>query len=395
MFDSRKTTRWALMAALSALVSGCDKEERQPTEDRQEEDAGAVDRTAQLDPSLAKAVAAASAKAPSPQAAAEGGPPPKGIFGPGEADRQIKKGAPALLTLGSEGEAPRYPLGASKFRAGDKVKGTVQVAVQTDPRQGALPVDFNLSFEAKSAPGAPEMTHVVAKVDSASVGAMGLPAELLTALNQLKGSRVEYQIAANGAGANFTTIMAKGAENNPLAHTLRSLSDALATITLPYPDKPLGTGAFWMATSREGVMGLDLVTYRLIRVQRAEPTQVTLTIETKRYATGTDFDLVGLPGKYALEEFQSTADGTAMIALGQPLPYKGLLKLNLGAVLIPEQNPQEQGTLQVQGQARFTFDSLQDPAGQGVQGTTTPAPGQSQPPSAPPPAPAPGPASAQ
>ena len=384
------------MAALLGLASGCEKEERQPPEEKKE-DAGAVDRTAQLDPSLAKAVAAASSKAPSPQAGSEGGPPPKGVFAPGEADRQIKKGAPALLTLGSEGQPPRYPLISSKFRPGDKVKGVVQIAVQTDPRQGALPVDFSLAFEAKPAgPGtAAGLTNVVATVESASVNAMGLPPELMTALKQLKGSRVEYQVAPNGGGANFTTVMAKGAESNPLAHTMRSLSDALATITLPYPDKPLGTGAFWMATSREGVMGLDLVTYRLIRVQRAEPTQVTLTLETKRYAIGTDFDIMGLPGNYTLEEFQSVADGTAMIALGQPLPYKSLLKLNLGAVLIPEEKPEEQGTLQVQGQARFTFDSLEDPAGEVVQRGVAPPTGKPQAPSAPSPAPqAPAPAPA-
>jgi hypothetical protein len=139
-----------------------------------------------------------------------------------------------------------------------------------------------------------------------------------------------------------------------------------------------------MATSREGVMGLDLVTYRLIRVQRAEPTEVTLTIETKRYAAGPEFNVQGLPEEYTLQEFQSVAEGTAMLAHGQPLPHKGLLKLNLVAMLQSKARPDERGTLAVQGQARFTFEQLQDPAGKLV--TDTPAAAPQAEPAAPQPA---------
>ncbi len=403
MFNQLQKAPWALLLAFASL-SGCHKEESRPSEEtQQEEDAGAVDKAAQLDPSLAKAVAAASAKTPPPQAGAPGGPPPKGIFGPGEADKQIKKGQPPVITLGSQGAEPRVELVGSSFRPGTKVKGSIQVAVQSDPRQGALPVDFALSFEAKASPpgaGADGLTDVVAKVDSASVAAVGLPQELAGDLKKLKGSRIEYKVARNGAGVDFTPVIAKGAEQSPLEQSFRALNDALATITLPYPSKPVGTGAFWMATTREGVMGLDLVTYRLIRVQRADAGQVTLTVETKRYAAGNEFNVAGLPGEYKLDEFQSVADGTAMIALGRPLPHKGLMKLNLGALLVPVDKPTERGTLQVQGQARFNFGDLDEPTRQAMAQTharpATAQPPAAQParptsvPPAPPSAPAPG-----
>src|SRR5688572_2443916 len=100
--------RWSLVAGLAACVFACAKEQEQaPTEEKP--DAGAVDKTAQLDPSLAKAVEAAAAK-PAQQAGAAGGPPPNGIFGPGEADKEMLPGAPAKITLGGEGEQPRYTL---------------------------------------------------------------------------------------------------------------------------------------------------------------------------------------------------------------------------------------------------------------------------------------------
>ena len=390
--------RWVLTMGLLAPVWACQKEPEQvATEQNADADAGAVDKAAQIDPSLAKAVEAAKGKAPSPSGSASG-PPPNGIFGPGGADKEMPVGAPAKITLGGQGEAPSYTLSGATLKPRDKMKGTVQMAVQTDPRQGALPVDFSLAFEGKppvAQPGAATsaLTHVVATVEAANVGAVGLPPALVDQLKKLKGSRIEYELAANGAGSNFTPILSKQAERSEFTNVFNALGDALATMTLPVPDQPVGTGAFWMATTRERVMGLDTVTYRLIRVQRAEPTQLTLTLETKRYAASSDFSLV--PGNWTLLEFQSAADGTAMIAHGQPFPAKGLLKLNVIAGVSNKDKPDEQGSVVVQGQARFTFDDLQDPAGKSVS-TAPAAPGAAAPagptPGAAPTPPAPAPA---
>lgn len=359
--------RWWLTLGLLASVSACQKESEQVATE-QAPDAGAVDQSAQIDPSLAKAVEAAKGKAPARGETASG-PPPNGIFGPGGADKEMPVGAPPKITLGGQGEAPRYALSGATFKPRDKMKGTIQMAVQTDPRQGALPVDFALSFEGKppaTEPGAATtaVTHVVATVEAATVGAVDLPATVTDALKKLKGSRIEYELAANGAGSNFTPMLTKQAAGSDLANVFNALGDALATLTLPVPDQPVGTGAFWMATTRERVMGLDTVTYRLIRVQRAEPTQMTLTLETKRYAASNDFSLV--PGNWTLVEFQSAADGTAMIAHGQPFPFKGLLKLNVIAGVSNRDKPDEQGSVIVQGQARVTFPDLEDPAGKPV-----------------------------
>lgn len=382
--------RWWLTVGLLASVCACQKEPEQVATEQQQ-DAGAVDKAAQIDPSLAKAVEAANAKAPA-QAGAASGPPPNGIFGPGGADKELPVGAPAKITLGGQGEAPRYTLSGATFKPRDKMKGTIQMAVQTDPRQGALPVDFSLSFEGKppvAEPGAAvqALTHVVATVEAASVGAVDLPPAVTDSLKKLKGSRIEYQLAANGAGSNFTPMLTKQAAGSELTNVFNALGDALATMTLPVPDQPIGTGAFWMATTRERVMGLDTVTYRLIRVQRAEPTQMTLTLETKRYAASADFSLV--PGNWTLVEFQSAADGTAMIAHGQPFPFKGLLKLNVIAGVSNKDKPDEQGNVVVQGQARVTFDELEDPAGKPVSAAPA-APGAAAAPAQPaqPPAPA-------
>jgi hypothetical protein len=75
------------MALLLALgLTACEKDKEKSASVT---DGGSDDKQAAVDPSLAKAVAAASAKAGSePGAALEGeGPPPNGVFPPGAADQ--------------------------------------------------------------------------------------------------------------------------------------------------------------------------------------------------------------------------------------------------------------------------------------------------------------------
>ena len=116
---------------------------------------------------------------------------------------------------------------------------------------------------------------------------------------------------------------------------MRSLSDALALVTIPYPDKPLGSGAYFMVTSRDELMGVDLVSYRLVKVKQITPEGATLEVSTKRYAASRTFDFPGLPPDIDknLAEFQATSDGTVELPLGALLPTKGQMNSVLVAQL--------------------------------------------------------------
>src|SRR5687767_10654448 len=100
----RATIRCIVFVLSAVALVSCKKEEAERTA----EPAASVDKTAHIDPALAKAVAAASvvgARGPAPQAS--GGPPPNGVFPPGAADREILRGAPPKLTVGGAGSEPR------------------------------------------------------------------------------------------------------------------------------------------------------------------------------------------------------------------------------------------------------------------------------------------------
>ena len=348
----RFSTRFWLPLALVGCLGGCEKEQHETTA----APVASLDKTAGIDPALAKAVAAASAAAVKGGAAAGSGqpgqPPPNGIFPPGAADREMPKGSPPKVTLGGAGSEPRVKLGPSVPKPGFKTTGTFDLAVQADSRQGALPVKVAVSLEAakaKTEGAAPaagsEPVLVTVKVVGAKLGIAGAPADLEARFAKLKGSKVEYQIAPDGATGGFRTELSAGAEET--RDHLRVLSDVLALVTLPMPSEPVGSGAMWMVGTREGVFGLDLVTYRLVKVEAVTADSATLSVSARRYATSNRFDFEGLPADAPRElaEFESKSEGKLVYKVGTPLPASGDFDSVLAAQLaMPNQ---QRGVVQI------------------------------------------------
>jgi len=337
---------------------GCEKNEPKAETPKEKSDAG-TSKVEVLDPSLAQAVAAASADAPGrgkASAQVEGGPPPDGVFAPGAADKEQPRGSLPKITLGSDGADPKQLLGPGK--SAGKLSGTIQVALQADPRQGAIPVLLNLSIEpkkleAKEGDKGPVSQPVSVRIVSAKIDAPNVPKELNEQLSKLKGSKIEYSILPGGAGAGFRFDVPKGAPEE-FKDVVRSLSDALALLTIPYPDKPLGAGAYFMVTSRDDLMGLDLVSYRMIKVKEVTPTGVTLDVNTKRYAATRTFDFPGLPPEIdkTLAEFQASSQGTVQYPFGALLPTQGEVSSVLAAQLAAK-DPKQRAVLQFQTRAQL------------------------------------------
>jgi hypothetical protein len=345
-------------------LAACQKNEATPEGEstkKEKKDESAKDKVGAIDPDLAEAVAAASVDAPSGKGApqlkgAEGGPPADGVFAPGAADKELARGALPKITLGSEGAAPRQQLGLSKTP--QKLSGTIQIALQSDPRQGAIPVLLNVVLEPKKAEAGKDDKAAVSqpvsvRVTGAKIDAPNVPKDVDEQLGKLKGAKVEYSILPSGAGAGFRFDTPKGAPEE-FKDVVRSLSDALALLTIPYPDKPLGAGGFFMVTSREDLLGLDLVTYRMIKVKEVTPTGVTLDVNTKRYAANRVFDFPGLPPEIDknLAEFQASSEGTLQYPLGALIPTQGTVNSVLAAQLGAKE-PGKRAMLQFQTRAQL------------------------------------------
>lgn len=352
--------------SLSLLVllalAACEKNEPKPESTAKKEET-AASKVEAIDPDLAQAVAAASversgARGAPPQA--EGGPPPDGVFAPGAADKELARGAMPKLTLGSEGTDPKQQLGPGK--SPPKLTGTIQIALQQDPRQDPFPVLLNVTLEPKKVEGgkegdAPVSMPVTVRVTGAKVDldAAQVPKDLSDQLAKLKGSKVEYSILPGGAGAGFHFETPKGAPEE-FKNIVRSLSDSLSLLTIPYPDKPLGAGGYFMVTSRDEVLDLDLVTYRMIKVKEVTPQGVTLDVSTKRYAANRTFNFPGLPPNIdkTLAEFQAASEGTVQLGLGSLLPAQGQISSMLAAQL-GAKDPKQRAVLQFQTRAQLNL----------------------------------------
>jgi hypothetical protein len=355
-----------LHAALFASIAACAGCDDKPQTVASKADAAALSDKPAIDPDLAEAVQAASESAPAGKAARprEGEPPPSGVFAPGQADKELPVGAPAKITVGSDGSEPRVLLSEAQPKPGSKQRGTLKLQLTTGPNQGLPPMEFALSFQTqKAAAGAAEgasadQVDVVCSVTGVKLAdAAGVPANISAELSKLKGSRVEYRVSRNGAGNDFRYTLAKGADEG-LDNALRSLTESLATMTLPYPDKPLGNGAYFMAVTRERAVGVDVVAYRLVKVTGVKGNTVSMSVNTKRYATSTKFDMPGVPsdlGALTLEDFQSTADGTLEIEKGSPLPSQSELTQVLKAGIAAQKQPDQRLGLQAQARATFTL----------------------------------------
>ena len=353
------------VALASALLAGCDKKEKQrdseesSASEANSSKASKASKVAADEPDLAKAMGSVASARANPGASAAGGPPPTGIFGPGEADKAVAKGAPALLTVGSDGAEPRVQLG-SPPKAGSKRAGTIDLATQSDPQQGAIPIQLAVTLEAlkpkvEGDAGTAALTQIAVKVTSAKINAPGVPADLANAVSKLKGSRVDYQVGADGSAVNLKAEIPKGVDPG-FRDPVQALSDLLAAVALPFPNKPVGVGGYWMITSRDLFMGLDVVTYRLVKVEQIEGKVAHLSVNTKRYAASPAFEIEGLPpdAPKVMAEFRAAGEGKISVAIGEALPKEGELQSMVGAAL-GAADVKQRSMVQVQSRASFQF----------------------------------------
>ena len=101
-------------------------------------------------------------------------------------------------------------------------------------------------------------------------------------------------------------------------------------------------------------MGLDLVSYRLVKVKQVTAESATLEVSTKRYAASRTFDFPGLPPDIDsnLAELQATSEGAVELPLGALLPTKGQMSSVLAAQL-GAADARQRPMLQLQSRAQL------------------------------------------
>ncbi len=312
--------------ALALLVStACDKKEgTAATAETAKPSDGGVPHSSAEDKSIAEAVAQVAQGSGGPGTPA-GGPPENGVFAPGVADREMRPGDLPKIAVGSKGSGPTVHLVGGIPKAGKKFGARMQIALQMGPRAAMPTIELMFALDSPAAstdPAAPAgPSKVVARVVGAKPAAASeqpgeLPPGTDKQIGKIKGSKVELDVGPNG-GARVTAVTASPDMDEALGVLLRSASESLVLLFLPYPTDPVGADAYWMVTSRETFAGLDVLSYRMVKVASIEGDHASLGITTKRYVAGGQLGFQGIPPHH-IEEFNGSATDQLIVTASDP-----------------------------------------------------------------------------
>ena len=301
------------LAGLLALVGCNDDKKTKEMPDAGTQDAGAKPA---LGGKLGEALREVASANANPSVDAGGGPPPTGIFAPGEADKVLSSSAPPKVEVFGDGVAPRVTLSSASPTAQEKIPFVLVLGLggksilpplaiellvgpegaPTDDKKGPgakgdAPKDPKAKASASpSAPsdGPPRIVATLGTVALAQGGEKA-PKELLDAVGKLKGSSISFVLTKTGP-VDVQRHLAKDAEKQLDLH-LRAIAEALSSLYVPAPDKPMGKGGYWMVTDRIESLGLQVVRYRVFKVTDVQGDNVSMTVEVKQYAVNDKVDL--------------------------------------------------------------------------------------------------------
>lgn len=275
-------------------------------------DAGALDAggpSVDLGGKLGQALASAEEQKPTaPKGGGNGDQPPEnGIFTVAAADKALPKNAPAKIDLATDGSDPKQVL-TVKPDAASKIVVTVQRAQGGRP-QPPMTISFDVRTEKKkdakdSSPS--DGYSVVAKVVDAAAPDAGSK-ELQTELGKLKGAEVHYTLLPDGHASTPQVSVPKEAAQG-LGDIVLSGVDVMAALTPVLPQKPVGVGAQWLVSDRASTFGLDLLRYRLFKIEKIEKDVVTFSLDVRAYIAGDTID-AGRGQKVPLAAFDGQGKG--------------------------------------------------------------------------------------
>lgn len=345
---------WALATvALSVALPGCGEEKKKQDVAA---DAGADQgpQKPQLDGKLAAAVKAAeSAQASSPSKAGADGPPESGIFGPGLADKAASASAPPQLQVVDNGKEPRLTLTPAPA---DEQRETASISVKQQRGQ-AIPVDYVLSLKVdkpkdeKKADG-PRPVHVIGKVASLQLPP-GLPRDAEAALGKLKGIEIRYTLTPGAGATDLGFTLAKDTDPALGDAFVRGLLETVSVSMPPVPSTPVGVGAYWMVTDRSSTFGIDVVRYRVYKVEKIEKDLATITVDVRQYAAKEETDLGGQ--KMTASRFESKGKGRMEWAASALMPPRAETSVSTG--LAGSIATGQQGMFQAEVAGKFTAET--------------------------------------
>lgn len=349
-----------LAASLGLLVAiagfstlGCQSQNKSSVEGG-DQGAPATSASAEKQDKLAKVLGSAIAPAPATTGTSENAPPPDGIIEPLKANQIAALHSAPLVNLGSTGSEPRFSLVRQPLTGASPA--SLQVAVDLGNGQGLPPVDLKMEFRQLKPATATSPQLVTARILSADMSVPNLPEEFVTQLKRLKGTKFSLKVSANG-GAFDTAAEVSGGKAQDMADFLEMISQGVAEAFLPVPAEQVGTGAYWMTTTRERVLGMDWITYGMVKVTEVNKASAKLEISKRRYAVGRDVPIPAGPNSPKLTAREAMASGSSQATLAIPGSMLGSYQQSSSMkMLLDAADGSGQRMMQAGGQTVFRTD---------------------------------------
>ena len=337
-----KRSRGLVGLAVPALIcglalAGCEDDAGSGKKEDPKADAGTAPPG--MDPKLAAAVkSAAVTEAPS-----DDGPPPNGVFADGAADEAHAPGAPVEITLIDKGAEPREVIRPQL----DMAKGgTMKVVMSRAIPGGVLPpVIFTLAvrtgeIEEGAEPDSRPITFTVksAKPGELQPGQQNAP-DIDKMLETLVGTKIETTVSKRGE-LGQEKLVAGEKVKSPMDLFAAGLSDVLGLFFSPMPADPVGVGASWIAHDRTQFAGMNVVRYRVTKLEKKDGDQMAFSVDVRMYAIDDEQQPDIAQGEAVLMAFQATGKGAYTVAGGSLLPTSGQLQVPVVAQLASPKQPQ-------------------------------------------------------
>lgn len=349
------------MLAGAVLVGACQSAEpakkAEPSTEQATEGAEVTENKPVIDRKIESAMAAARASSEQGGASAgqENAPPQDGILGAEAAARELPPGSSAQIVLGSAGSEPRVVLAAE--RASAAPAGSIQVSYRSG---GSVMPTVELKFKGKTTPSTSAgsdglLTHFGFTSARPAADQPGrLPDNARSEIAKLEGSSVDFVADARGAAVS-QRLQVSG--NNPVLEPfVQGSAVALASFAMPYPDVPVGVGAYWMVKSRELAEGAEVIAYRMVKLTALESGVAQLSLNTKRYLVAPQLALQGLP-PHQVRQFQSEGSATLSLPVGSAFPRSADVKEQFGSLVTVQERPQQPIPVQTEISAQIQLGS--------------------------------------
>jgi len=347
----------ASLRILCAVILGsvalcCSKESSTTEATQQPEAANSTKRQDKLAQALASAIEP-NKVGTVPNNTSDSAPPADGVLEPSKADAIAPAHSAPKVSLGSPGSEPRLKLAHRPFAA--PVRSQLQIAVDMGNGQGLPPVDFKLEIRpAGGAVADTQIQNVTVRVLSADISVPNVPDEFKAQLRQLKGSKFSLKIAGSGGGFDCTQD-ASSNKNEGLGQLLEMVGQGILDAAVAMPSEGVGSGAYWMATSRQRMFGMDWITYDMVKVVELTTTDAKLEISTRRYAVGRELAAPAqaeLTAKLTIREAMATGSAQATASISGNL-LSSYERSNSVRILMDGADDRGQRVLQAGGQAKF------------------------------------------